>query len=308
MSSILVTGASGFLGTALIPKLLEKGSKIYALSRHPPVPAENLIPLIGDILEPNLGLKEVPDDIEIVVHCAALLSFKARDKDRLYQTNYQGTIHLLEWMKKHKITRLFHISTAYLFGQNDYEVTKQMAEEAISRYPEIKTTIFRPSIIIGDSKLQGLPPLSGFYYGIMAVDHIKRLFERKTCAPSWRVKIRIRGKRAGRLNLIPVDIVVRGMIDIITQDKIGVFHLTNSLAPTLKTLEEPISEAIGADVKFLSKFKPNLLERAVALSLRELSPYLKGHELTSDIQCPHFDNAFMARSIKAFLKSFTPRS
>ncbi|GAH04284.1 unnamed protein product, partial [marine sediment metagenome] len=69
---ILLTGASGFVGLALIPKLLEKGHKVYGLSRHPPVEAGNLIPLVGDITESNLGLKEVPQDIVSVHHLAAI--------------------------------------------------------------------------------------------------------------------------------------------------------------------------------------------------------------------------------------------
>lgn len=50
MSTVLVTGASGFIGKMLVSKLLAKGHQIYALSRHPPRD-KNLVPVIGDILE-----------------------------------------------------------------------------------------------------------------------------------------------------------------------------------------------------------------------------------------------------------------
>lgn len=297
---ILFTGASGFLARTLIPSLLERGHIVYGLFRKPPgaIPP-GLVPIFGDITEPNLLEDMRP--IDTVVHCAALLSFSAKDKDKLYATNYQGTVNLLEWMRRHKITRLFHVSTAYLFRQNHYEISKGMAEEAINRYPEIRATIFRPSIIIGDSKLQGLPSLSGFYSGIMAIDHVKRWFEQKADVHPLRAKIRMCGKRTGRLNLIPVDIVVENMIEIMTQDKTGIFYLTHPNPPTLKALERPISEAIGADIRFIPRFPPNLLERAVALSLRELSPYLKGHKLASDIECPPLDASFLAKTVKVFL-------
>lgn len=301
MSNLLVTGASGFVGQALIPKLLAKGHKVYGLSRHPPAPAENLVPLTGDITMPSFGLENVPEDIDAVIHCAALLSFSARDKDKLYQANYQGTLNLLEWMRRSKISRLFHISTAFLFHQNYYETSKEMAEEAISRYPEIETTVFRPSVIIGDSKVQGLPPVAGFYSGVMAIDRVKRWFERKADVPPLRVRIRIRARRAGKLNLIPVDTAVENMVRMMAEDKTGILFITHPDPPTLKSLEKPISEAIGADVRFASRFKPNLLERAVALSLKELSPYLKGHELPSDIECPPLDATFLTNSIKGFL-------
>ncbi|MBA7693893.1 hypothetical protein ES703_102489 [subsurface metagenome] len=301
--AILLTGGGGFLGKALTPRLLQKGHKVYSLSRHPPEPAENLTPLVGDITKPNLGLEEVPEDIRAVVHCAALLSFRAKDRDRLYSTNYQGTINLLELMVRYKISRLFHVSTAYLFKQNHYEISKEMAEEAIRQYPQIRTTILRPSIIIGDSKVEGLPPLSGFYLGVRAIDRAKRWFEARTGAWPFRLKIRIQGKRTGRLNLIPVDIIVSSIIDIINQDKTGVFYLTHPNPPTFKSLEKSISEATGANIKVASRFKPNPVERLASALMKGLKPYMTGTKLPSDIDCQPLTEEFLTRTIRAFLSA-----
>lgn len=300
--TILLTGAGGFLGGKLLPRLLEQDNTVYGLYRKPPVAhiPLRLIPLIGDITKPNLGLEDAPR-VDLVIHCAALLSFSSRDKDRLYETNCQGTRNLLEWMRNNRIARLFHVSTAYLFRHNHYEISKEMAEEAIGQYPEIRTTIFRPSIIIGDSRLQGLPPLSGFYAGIKVIDRAKRWFEQKTGAWPLRVRIRIQGRRSGKLNLIPVDVVVQNMVDIVNQDRTGIFYLTHPQPPTFKSLEKPISEAIGANIKVASKFKPNLAERMVALSLRQFTAYLQGNNLPSDIECPRLSEEFLAQSISSIV-------
>jgi len=300
---VLFTGASGFLGKAIIPLLLDNGHTIYGIyrkfpERHIPL---HLVPLIGDITKPDLRLEEVPK-VDAVIHCAALLSFSPRDKGRLYQTNYQGTVNLLKWMRRYEIARLFHISTAYLFRHNDYERSKKLAEKVIKQYPEIKTTIFRPSIIIGDSKLQGLPPLSGFYLGIRAIDHAKRWFERKTSAPLLRVKIRLKGNPEGRLNLIPVDIVAKSIVDIVEQNREGIFYLTHPNPPTLKSLEKPISQASGADIKIILDFEPSVVERFASLLMKELSPYLLGeYNFSSDIDCPPLTEEFLTRTIEAFL-------
>ncbi|GAI25443.1 unnamed protein product, partial [marine sediment metagenome] len=72
--AILVTGGSGFIGHTLIEKLLARGQKVYSLSRHPPAEAKNLIPLTGDITLPNLGLVDVPKDIDEVIHLAGIHS------------------------------------------------------------------------------------------------------------------------------------------------------------------------------------------------------------------------------------------
>jgi len=151
-------------------------------------------------------------------------------------------------MKKHGIGTLYHISTAYLFGQNHYEISKKMAEAVINGHPEIKAAILRPGIIIGDSRVEGLPPVSGYYLGIRAFDQAKRWFERGTKLPPLTFKVRVAGNPQGKLNLIPIDIVAQNIARLMEQDATGICYLTHPTPPTLKDLEQPISLSTGADV------------------------------------------------------------
>ncbi|MBA7703486.1 hypothetical protein ES703_112272 [subsurface metagenome] len=147
--AILLTGASGFVGQALIPKLLEKGHKVYGLSRHPPAEAENLIPLVGDITEPNLGLKKVPKDIQSLHHLAGIHSLGQDKEGLIWRTNVDGTKNVVDFAEKHNIPHLLFTSTAYTQGRNVYERSKAFCEWMVKESKIPKVTIFKPSIIMG---------------------------------------------------------------------------------------------------------------------------------------------------------------
>ena len=110
---ILITGGSGFLGQALTERLLAKGLKIYSLSRHPPEPRGNLIPLFGDITKPLLGLMETPRDIHAVHHLAAIHKLGEDWDGSIWQTNVQGTENVIDFCLRNKIRHLYFTSSAY---------------------------------------------------------------------------------------------------------------------------------------------------------------------------------------------------
>ena len=88
---------------------------------------------------------------------------------------------------------------------------------------------------------------------------------------------------------------------LMEQDATGIYYLTHPAPPTLKALEQPISLDTGADVEFLPSFAPNVGDRLVAKLITELSPYLHGHDLPSDIECCRLTATFLRRTAEAFL-------
>ena len=108
--AFLVTGATGYVGAALIESLTGLG-KVTGLSRRPP--AESDIAFMShDIALP------LPDCPALagatVIHCAA--EIRAADRQRHWDTNVIGTRNLLTWCGRHEVKRVVLFSTGSVYG------------------------------------------------------------------------------------------------------------------------------------------------------------------------------------------------
>ena len=135
------------------------------------------IVLTGDVNEPNLGLSDkdvrwLSSNCNTAIHNAAILTFHGSDRTQEpWRTNLGGTKNFVELSKKAGIRNWHYVSTAYVCGQregkihedeldlgqsfrNDYEESKLSAEKLIQSEADgfAKLTIFRPAVIVGDSK------------------------------------------------------------------------------------------------------------------------------------------------------------
>ena len=289
MNNLLVTGASGFVGQALLPKLLEKGHKVYGLSRYPPTPAEDLIPLVGDITQPDLGLDNPPEGIDAVYHLAGIHNLRQEDKDgSIWATNVGGTRNVIDFCTKHNVPHLFFCSTAYTEGRNPYETSKIVNEQDIINFAELyglKATIFKPSIIMGTEK----HPYPGHFSQFVSVliktlrqaGLLKSSVEGALGLPILEFVLRIKGNPEGRLNLVTVDMVAEAMASI---EQEGTFWLTNPDPPLLKDLVKWVGEFIAFDFRIVPEFKPKPLEAQFMKLISAFQPYLKGDNFPSDLK------------------------
>lgn len=303
--NILVTGASGFLGSALIPKLLARGHKVYGLSRHPPAPDENLIPLEGDILKPNLGLEEVPEELHAIHHLAAIHRL-GEDKDgSIWETNVIGTQNVLDFCAKHGIPHLYFTSTSYTQGRNAYEQSKAFCEWMIKVMGIPNVTIFKPSIVMGTP--QHFYP-GHFVQAVLLmvkvhkrVETIRRYIEGKIRLPILRPVFRIPGNPGGRLNLICIEDVAEAIARI---EEEGTYWLVNPKPPQLKELTEWLSEIILLDLKIEPKFDPTPIEMGFQKLSNAFLPYLWGDSFQSDLkETIAIDEKFIRQNIIQGLSS-----
>lgn len=283
--TVLVTGASGFVGAALIEKLLEKGHKVYALSRHPPEARDNLIPLVGDVTEPNLGLTEVPGDISAVHHLAAIHRLDESKAAEAWETNVMGTANVITFCEKHKIPHLFFCSSSYAFARNNYEKTKMLGETMVEKSSIQRKTIFKPSIIMPTEHYAYFGHFIQFALLVVRVhkraETVRRYLEGKLRLPVLRPTFRVLGNPDARLNLVRLDDVATAMAEIENE---GTFWLTNPTPSKVKELAEWISEIVLVDIRIEPKFQPTPIELAFQKIAAVFSSYTWGDSFRSDLK------------------------
>lgn len=177
---ILVTGATGFIGSKLVEELLNRNYKVRTLSRKPletyKIKWSKVVMSIRGDLKNRESINKAVQGTDVVIHLAAQLgSWQAKEKD-YYETNVEGTKILVEESEKAGIQHFIYISTAGVFGRLKqvpadefhpcnprylYEKTKYLAEQYILN--EIRegfpATILRPSHVYGPGDLNTLPLL-----------------------------------------------------------------------------------------------------------------------------------------------------
>lgn len=274
----------------------------------------------GDITKPDLGLSdeaysELAQQVGVVWHLAAIYDLGV-DEQMGFEINVEGTKHVLDFCEAcEDFKRLNYISTCYVSGdrqgrifedeldegqghQNYYESTKFWAEVEVQRRRDaIPTAIFRPSIVVGDSKTGETDKYDGPYYLIKLLHRL----------PNWLPFVHI-GSGDAHVNIVPVDFVTAAMAYIGLKDGASgrVYQLSDPDPVTVQEAMELILDAMNrpgavASVPaswFETFLKNDTLESLIGIP-REAITYFNHdaffdstntQEALSDtaIRCPHF--------------------
>lgn len=178
---LLVTGATGFLGSELARQLLKEGTTFRATKRHnsfipPDLIHENIEWVDADILD-FFALERAFQGVTKVFHCAAFLSFQSTEGKDVIRTNREGTAHIVNLCLDNNIEKLIHVSSIAALGEakNHQAVTEKAIWQydgsqqaySISKYESemevwrgiaegLNAIIVNPSVIIGkDTRTNG---------------------------------------------------------------------------------------------------------------------------------------------------------
>ncbi len=305
---ILVTGAAGLIGGALVTRLAGLGHTVSALVRNsrPRDRPDGVVWIEGDVRLPMLGAEAVARrGLDAVVHCAAVTGFGL--PDAAYQAvNVDGTARAIEFARAAN-ARLLYVSTAYVCGTRDgvitegerdcgqsftngYEASKAQAEALVAA---TQGAIARPSIVTGAWLDGSIAYFSGVYtlFGLIGSGRIAVY----SAAPG------------AAIDLVPIDHVVDGLVDITERIEAAagrVFHLVSGDPVPIATLHGIATEhprlrpsrlmrsgegpapAAGPAMRLYASY----FTRAPRFEARNL-PQLSGRV------CPPVDAAYLGRMI-----------
>jgi len=126
---ILLTGATGFLGSYILQELIEQGYPVRALRRTtkalPWIPSQVCSKVDwreGDVLD-VVSLQEALSGVEAIIHSAAVVSFQPQERTRMYQVNVEGTANVVNMALEAGVRRFIHISSVAALGRTEKEST-----------------------------------------------------------------------------------------------------------------------------------------------------------------------------------------
>jgi thioester reductase-like protein len=298
------------------------------LRRRLPTP----IVLNGDLGQVTLGLtaadrRWLGRHCQTVIHSAANLSFRGTPEGEPWRTNVEGTRSLLRLCRDVGLSEWHQVSTAFVCGRragviaeedfdnsqsfhNPYEESKCQAEQLVRRAPGIRATIYRPAVIVGDSRTGYTSSFNGLYRFLeLAV----RLASVNSTAGEARLPLRLPLTGDEAWNLVPVDWVSRAIVELLAKPRWHgrTFHLTSRSPVSTRLVRD-----VGAEVLNLSGVEfagpegvehPCRLEQLFLNGIQEYWPYLGGNPAFAsvntnaalpDLPCPIVDRSMLERLIR----------
>jgi thioester reductase-like protein/NADP-dependent 3-hydroxy acid dehydrogenase YdfG len=267
----VVTGGTGFIGRRVVSRILDRSpeAEVWVFVRRESLATferlgnrgdhpwgERAKALVGDLTADGLGLSEDTiaelGSVDHIVHCAAIYDITVAEGAHR-AANVEGTRAVIALARRLDAT-LHHVSSIAVAGtyrgeytEDDFDVaqdlptpyhrTKFEAELLVRSQPGLRYRVYRPAVVVGDSRTGEMDKVDGPYYffGILA-----KLAVLPPLTPVLLPDI-------GRTNIVPVDYVVDAVTELMhAPDRDGqTFHLTAPDSIGLRGIYRGISRAAG---------------------------------------------------------------
>jgi short-subunit dehydrogenase len=252
--SYFVTGATGFIGRNLVERLLQREGTIYALVRAGSrgrleelrtgwgADGARVVPISGDLTQPGLAISEedllaMRGDVRHFFHLAAIYDITAGAEAQEI-ANVEGTRHAIELAGALDAGCFHHVSSIAAAGlykgvwtedmfdeaerldTNPYFRTKHEAERLVRQDCPRAWRVYRPGIVVGDSRTGAIDKIDGPYYFFKSLQRARKVL------PAWLPTV---GFEGGEINIVPVDYVAAAIDYLAHEDGLDrrAFHLTD---------------------------------------------------------------------------------
>lgn len=277
MATHFFTGFPGFLGSELVPRVLARSpqdsavcliqpkfadlarQRVREIEARDPRCAGRIRLVEGDITRPGLGLADaeaIQRDTVEVWHLAAIYDLSVR-RALAMKVNVEGTRYVLDFAEGCPgLSRFQYVSTCYVSGRyagifretdlnkgqtfnNYYEETKFLAEVEVQERMKrgLPATIYRPAVVVGDSRTGDTQKYDGPYYAIRWL--LKQ--------PGVALMPVVGDTHRTRLNLVPRDFVIGAIAHLSGEPKaVGkVYQLADPNPLTVDEILTSIARATG---------------------------------------------------------------
>jgi nucleoside-diphosphate-sugar epimerase len=324
---LFVTGATGFLGSEVLPRLLDQGHFIYALSRNAHISDQpNLKYVQGSVTRCLPKLR----GLDAVLHMAALTSLTESDQAKMSRINTLGTENVAYFTLQRGIP-LFYVSTVYVCGdhkglftegdldvgqafKNTYERSKFDSERYLRALPGNQLTIFRPGILSGRHSDGHAGTFEGFYRPLMAVLAVHHFFEQtlglpdreelehRLGLPPPNLPIKITGHLESTLSITPVDWAASVIADKVSAMDVGkTYHVVPERVPRNREIALAVNAALGIrGLEFSMRARHDPLSLVYNRLIRQFRSYLNGEPtFTTSVgrECPPVNQAYLEKII-----------
>jgi dihydroflavonol-4-reductase len=242
---VLVTGGSGFVGSHLVRRLLERGAQTRCLAR-PTSRLDNLKDLPVEIIHGDLrdleSLRLAVKGAQAVYHCAADYRLWSRDPREMYESNVTGSRNVMQAALDESVERVVYTSTVGALGLNEdgspanettpvaiddmighYKRSKFLAEEEVRNFAArgLPVVIVNPSTPVGELDIKPTPTgkiivdfLKGKMFGY--VDTGMNLIDARDCAEGH-ILAAERGRVGERYILGGFNLTLKEMFDALAR-------------------------------------------------------------------------------------------
>lgn len=241
---ILITGATGFIGSYLLRYLIEKGEDVLALVRDPKRLNVDVDYVVGDVT--NLkSLDKAFKDVDRVYHLAAIFRHDVRPED-IWRTNLEGTKNIVRLCVEHGCD-LLHVSTVGVLG---YANSEPLSEDSPynpnpNPYARSKAEAERFVLRACVNGLNAKIVRPAFVYGVGGRYGLNLLIE---MVVKGKLKFVI-GSGKNYIHPIHVKDVVRAMVLVMERGE-GVYNLANERAVRLREFLELVARYAGVKLRF----------------------------------------------------------